>query len=578
LSDETTGAAETKPSLFDAVRVFFTRRMLVMLGLGFSSGLPFMLVFDTLSAWMRESGLSLEVIGFFSLATLSYSFKFLWAPLVDRTTIPGLTRLLGHRRSWMLACQALVILGLWLISGGNPATNLPLMAAFAVGVGFVSATQDIVIDAWRIEVSETHELGATAAANAWGYRLSMIISGAVPLILAETYGWNIAYAVMAAMMAIGVIAVIFAPREKTHAIRPIHAEHLASRPALEALEWAARGLLLVIAALFVGSGLAGDASLLSGILGAFGQAETGEALKGVWKGQPYSVFIQLTSVLIGGLLIFLSTRPLPGEGTRPGLYLDAAMGDPLRDFFTRYQGTAGLILALICLYRLSDFVLNIMNPFYIDLGFSLTEIAEVRKVFGVVASMIGVGIGGLLVARLGLMKALVIGAFAGPLSNLAFGWLAMQGHSLPALFVAIGIDNVAGGISGVCLIAYMSSLTTSGFTATQYALFTSLYALPGKLIASQSGRIVEGSARSADAGGPLAAFKGLFGGMTPESLVSGAEKAQVTPSALGAGYLTFFLYSTLLGIAAVVLTLMVAARTPRTAASERSDQATSAPN
>ena len=200
-----------KPSAF---RTFFNRRMLVMLGLGFSSGLPFMLVFDTLSTWLRDSGLSLEVIGFFSLATLSYSFKFLWAPLIDRTTVPGLTKLVGHRRSWMLVCQAGVILGLWLISGSDPVRNLPLMAAFAVAVGFISATQDIVIDAWRIEVSEEHELGATAAANAWGYRASMVISGAAPLLLAEAYNWNVAYAAMAAMMAIGVVSVIFAPREK----------------------------------------------------------------------------------------------------------------------------------------------------------------------------------------------------------------------------------------------------------------------------------------------------------------------------------------------------------------------------
>ena len=195
MTDTTTEA----PSKRSALRAFFNRRMLVMLGLGFSSGLPFMLVFDTLSTWLRDSGLSLEVIGFFSLATLSYSFKFLWAPLIDRTTIPGLTQLVGHRRSWMLVCQAGVILGLWLISGSDPVRNLPLMAAFAVAVGFVSATQDIVIDAWRIEVSEEHELGATAAANAWGYRASMVISGAVPLLLADAYNWNVAYAAMAAM-------------------------------------------------------------------------------------------------------------------------------------------------------------------------------------------------------------------------------------------------------------------------------------------------------------------------------------------------------------------------------------------
>ncbi len=554
---DTAEASAPKPS---ALRAFFNRRMLVMLGLGFSSGLPFMLVFDTLSTWLRDSGLSLEVIGFFSLATLSYSFKFLWAPLIDRTTIPGLTQLVGHRRSWMLVCQAGVMLGLWLISGSDPVRNLPLMAAFAVGVGFISATQDIVIDAWRIEVSEEHELGATAAANAWGYRVSMVISGAMPLLLAEAYNWNVAYAAMAAMMTIGVVSVIFAPREKKHTLRPIHAEDVEAQPAQEWLEWIGRGLVILIGALFIGSGLTGDASLLAGILTFFGQGAAGEQLAATWKAQPWAVVIQIISVLFGGFLVFLSTRPLPGKRTRPGVYLDAAMGDPLRDFFHRYQGVAGLILALICLYRLSDFVLNIMNPFYRDLGFTLVEIAEVRKVFGVVCSMIGVGIGGWMVVKLGMMRALIFGAFAGPVSNLIFAWLATQGHSVPALFIALGVDNTLGGVSGVCLIAYMSSLTSSGFTATQYALFTSLYALPGKLVASQSGRIVEGAARSAEGSGPLASLKPLFASMTPESLISGAAKANVTPAALGAGYLTFFLYSSLIGVVAVVLTFMVARR------------------
>ncbi len=558
MSDTT---AET-PAKQSAYRAFFNRRTLVMLGLGFASGLPYMLVFDTLSTWLRDSGLSLEVIGFFSLATLSYSFKFLWAPLIDRTAVPGLTALLGHRRSWMLVCQALIMLGLWLISGVNPASNLGLMAIFAVAVGFTSATQDIVIDAWRIEVSEENELGATAAASAWGYRLSMVISGAMPLLLAQAYNWNVAYAAMAAMMLIGVVSVFAAPREKAHTLRPIHAEGVEAQPVLEWIEWIGRGLVIVIAALFIGSGLTGDASLLAGVLSFLGQGAAGESLAATWKAPPWAVLIQIVSVAFGGFLVFLSTRPLPGRRTRPGIYLDAAMGDPLRDFFSRYKGAAGLILALICLYRLSDFVLNIMNPFYRDLGFSLTEIAEVRKVFGVVCSMVGVGLGGWMVAKLGMMRALIIGAFAGPLSNLVFAWLAMQGHDLTALFIAIGIDNLAGGISGTCLIAYMSSLTATGFTATQYALFTSLYALPGKLIASQSGRLVEGAARAADAG-PLSGLKGLFSGMTPESLVSGAEKAMVTPQALGAGYLTFFLYSTLLGVAAVVLTFMAAARTPK---------------
>jgi PAT family beta-lactamase induction signal transducer AmpG len=232
----------------------------------------------------------------------------------------------------------------------------------------------------------------------------------------------------------------------------------------------------------------------------------------------------------------------------------------LRDFFTRYRGSAILILALICTYRLSDFVLNIMNPFYIDLGFTLTEVAEVRKIFGVVASVLGVFAGGFAVVRFGLISALLIGAFAGALSNLVFIWLATQGHSVPALFVAIGVDNVLSGFSGTALIAYMSSLTAAGFTATQYALFTSLYALPGKIIASQSGVLVEGAAKAADVGGPLSLLNGLFSALPPESFAQSIQRSGVSAAALGSGYTVFFIYSALVGVLAVVLTFVVARR------------------
>ncbi|MGQ4274761.1 AmpG family muropeptide MFS transporter [Terrihabitans sp. B22-R8] len=541
------------------VRAFLQRRALVMLGLGFSAGLPNLLIFDTLSAWLRDDGVSLSVIGVFSLATLAYSAKFLWAPLVDRTRIPGLTNLLGHRRSWMMAAQIAVIAGLWLISGQDPSTGLGIMALFAVLVGFSGATQDIVIDAWRIEVAENRQQGVLAAAYQWGYRLAMIVAGALPLVLAQAYDWNLSYAVMACLMGIGIVSVLLAPREKSHVIRPIHAEGVAARPAAEIVEWIARGIIFVMGALIAGAGLSGNPTpltLVTGLLGspdAFGLADA-------WRAGAGGTLLQLGAVIVGLAVLAVACLPLPGRQTRPGLYLSASFGAPLADFFQRYAGSAALILALICLYRVSDFVLNIMNPFYLDLGFSKTEIAEVRKVFGVVASMAGVFLGGYAVVKLGLMRALVIGAFAGAISNLAFIYLAMEGHSLVALYIAIGIDNLCSGFSGTCLIAYMSSLTSGGFTATQYALFSSLYALPGKLIASQSGRIIEGAAQSAHSGGFAAPLTAMFARTTPESFATGATQSAVSPAALGAGYATFFLYSTLIGIAAIVLTLTVARR------------------
>ncbi|MEX0827482.1 MAG: MFS transporter, partial [Haliea sp.] len=200
-------------SNWQALAVYGERRVLVMLLLGFSAGLPFLLIFDTLSVWLRQSGLSLQTISIFALATLSYALKFVWAPLVDRVRLPVLDFLLGRRRSWMLAMQVLIILGLWFIAGSNPELNIWRVAILAVLVGFAGATQDIVIDAWRIEAVDESRYGAMAAAYQWGYRLAMIAAGAVPLFLAQAFSWNFSYAVMAAMMGIGVAGVLLAPRE-----------------------------------------------------------------------------------------------------------------------------------------------------------------------------------------------------------------------------------------------------------------------------------------------------------------------------------------------------------------------------
>ena len=553
----------TERTFTSALAVYTERSALVMVALGFSASLPYFLIFDTLSAWFRASGLALDVIGFFSLVTLVSTFKFLWAPFIDRTRVPLLTDWVGHRRSWMLVCQGLIMFGLWLIAGSDPTVSLGRIATFAFLVGFASATQDIAIDAWRIEAAEISKQGAMAAAYQWGYRVGMIVAGAVPLLLATSYGWNFSYAVMAALMLIGILAVFAAPREERHAIRPIQTAGIQPAPAREAIEWMARLGLLAAGALILGSGLAANAGVLGRLLAAVGASTARDAVVAAWASDA-RVWIHLAAVVIGLAVIVIATLPLPGVRTRPGVYLYSALGDPLRDFFSRYQSAGGLILALICLYRIPDFVLNIMNPFYLDLGYTLVEIAEVRKIFGIGMTMLGVFVGGLAVARYGLMRALVIGAFAGPISNLLFIWLAFQEHNLWALFAAIGLDNVAGGIAGTCLIAYMSSLTSKGFTATQYALFSSLYAIPGRLIASQSGRIVEAAARHADAGGMLSGIKSLVASQAPENFAKAVERSGVTPAALGTGYITFFAYSALIGVFAIVLSLIVERRSEST--------------
>jgi PAT family beta-lactamase induction signal transducer AmpG len=264
----------------------------------------------------------------------------------------------------------------------------------------------------------------------------------------------------------------------------------------------------------------------------------------------------------GLLLITTAALPMPGAPTRPSTYFIRAYGEPLRDFFDRFAGTAALILAMICCYRLSDFVLNIMNPFYLDLGFDLETIAGVRKGVGVVMLMLGVGIGGWSIARFGLIRSLIIGALAGPASNLMFAWLAMRGPDPRVFALAIMVDNLSAGYAGTVLIAYMSSLTSAGFTATQYALFSSLYSLPGKLIAAQSGTIVEASAHMAAPGGALAGLTPLFSRLPPVAFAAGAADLGVPAAALAAGYTVFFFYSCAIGIAALIFALIIASKAP----------------
>jgi PAT family beta-lactamase induction signal transducer AmpG len=558
-------AAAERPNggWLQTLRVFLDRRMAVMLALGFSAGLPNLLIFQTLSAWLRAAGLSLETISLFSLATLAYALKFIWAPLIDRTTVPWLTKRLGHRRSWMIVAQAMVATGLLLIAGSDPHRNLLAMAVFAAFTGFSGATQDIVIDAWRIEAAEVARQGAMVTAYQYGYRIAMLVAGALPLFLADHMPWNFSYGLMAALMVVGFLGVFFAPREHQHVIRPIPTGGLREARGLEVIEWLVRLAILVAGALIAGSGLAAKPDVLSGALSSMGFSDAATWLKHAWTAKPNGIWLQLMGLAVGLVVIVLAASPIPGVKTRPGVYLSVSLGEPFADFFRRFGKYAGLILALICFYRISDFVLNIMTNFYQDVGFSLTQIAEAQKVFGFWATLIGVTIGGLSVTRIGLMRSLVIGAFALPITNTIFSWLAIQGPIFRDFVAVVFIDNIVSGYAGTCLIAYMSSLTGEGFTATQYALFSSLYALPGKIIASQSGRIVESAARAADAGGPLSALKSLFVNTPPQAFATAMAKSQVTPHALAAGYVVFFLYAGGIGVLSMILATLIATRKPQ---------------
>ncbi|MEA9565512.1 MFS transporter [Xanthomonas sp. WHRI 8932A] len=392
------------------------RKVLAMLLLGFSSGLPLYLVGNTLGFWMRKQGIDLNTIGFLSWVGLAYTQKFLWAPIIDKTDVPLLGRL-GRRRGWMLLSQGIVAMGLvgmaliqpvggQLLVMGIAWEHLAVFGAMAVVVAFAAATQDIVIDAWRIESADNNEqLGLLTSSSALGYRSALLVTDALILILAARVGWQVSYEVMAALMAVGVVAVV-----------------LAREPARE-----------VVAAV---------------------QAQT----SALW--------------------------------TPRGLF-DAIVG-PFLAFVREHRSGAVLILVAISVYRMADFVMGPMaNPFYVDLGLSEDTVGAIRGSVGLVATIVGIAAAGLTSVRWGVLVALMAGAVLGPCSNLAFAWLAHVGPDTTKFAVAMAIDNFANGFAGTALIAYMSSLTSIGYTATQYALLSSFYAMPGKALKGFSGWSVD---------------------------------------------------------------------------------------
>jgi PAT family beta-lactamase induction signal transducer AmpG len=394
-------------------------RLALMLALGFSSGLPFLLIFSTQSVWLREAGVSRSAIGLMSYAALAFAFKFAWAPIIDRFDPPGFGALLGRRRGWMLAAQIGVALGLAGLAFGDPAQALTWNVVFAFLTAFAAATQDATIDGWRIDAAPPERQGMMAAIYQLGYRLAMLCAGAGALYLADFVSWRAAYLAMAGLMVVGIGGCLLSPR-------------LDSPPR----EAAARV---------------------------------------------------------------------------------AAFGEPLADLVRRYGATLVVILALVAIYRLPDFVSGVMaNPLYIDLGFSKSDIATVSKLYGVWIGMAGAFGGGVAVARLGRMPSLLIGGFAASASHLTLAYLAASGAQMSLLTLAVSVESFASGFAGAALIAYMSSLVSPAFAATQYALLSSLYALPGKFVGGLSGVMVD-------------AF----------------------------GYVRFFIATATIGIPVVVLTLIV---------------------
>jgi MFS transporter, PAT family, beta-lactamase induction signal transducer AmpG len=390
-----------------SLRVYREPRLIAVLLMGFSSGLPLALTGATLSLRLADIGISLTAIGLFTLVRFSYSCKFLWAPLIDRLPLPGITSRLGRRRGWALTLQLLLAMAILALGVTDPIASPWTTAAAAVVVAFLSASQDIVIDAYRIELLLPEEQGAGAAATQWGYRFGMIASGAGALYAASFSGWGFAYGLMAALMLVGMVTIWLTPEPRVAGARD----------------------------------------------------------------------------------------PIPGEtiGEKLRTWFARAVVAPFADMLRHGGATGfGLILLFIVLYKLGEAIAGTMSgPLYLALGFSKNEIASIAKVFGVIATLLGVAIGGLMVLRLGAFRGLLFGGVLQAGSNLMYILQVWAGHDLTMLAVTIGTENLTNGIGSAAFVAYLSGLCNLSFTATQYALLSSLATVGVNVLSASGGYLAD---------------------------------------------------------------------------------------
>ena len=428
----------------EAIRVYRQPRVFSMLFLGFAAGLPFPLVFTTLSTWLRDVGVDRTTIGFFAWIGITYSIKVFWSPVVDRLRLPGLTQHFGQRRSWMLLGQIGIVIGIINMAVLDPNLQITAMALFALLVAFASATQDVAIDAYRIEAVEPELQGAMAGMYQSGWRIAASwVGGAGALYLAELVSWTVAYLTMAVAMGVGILTVLFV-REPAHMLN--RATVMEEQRVIDYLERSAH---------------------------------------------------------------------IPDALRIPTAWFIGAVICPFIEFFHRNGKWALLILLFIAIYRISDIVLaNMAYPFYIDMGFSKIEIANIGKIYGVIMTIVGATVGGVMVIRYGVMRMLLVGAILVAVTNLLYAQLAIEGKSLTGLALVISADNFSGGLAGSAFIAYLSRLTNTAYTATQYALFSSLMTLAPKFLSGFSGVIVDAQ-----------------------------------------GYIFFFIYTSLLGLPAIFLVM-----------------------
>lgn len=466
-----------KKSLSESLKAYLDRRAIIMLFLGFVAGIPILLIFSSLSLWLREAGIDRSVVTMFSWAALGYAFKFIWAPLIDAVPLPILTKLLGRRRSWILVSQLMIIAAICIMASVNPANqgSLVLMAVGAVLLGFSSATQDIVIDAYRIELAPPSLQAVLSAMYVTGYRLGMIVAGAGALYLADYFGsteafysyeaWRNTYWIMAGVMSIGVITTLIIHE-------PISQQVLVER---ETSDYAR--LVTVFAISVIGFVLV--------------FANAGAVLpetEGVFSGflvEVVRMAASLTAAIAIGYGLVKANLVAPE-------FARTTWVEPIADFFRRYGMKALLLLALIGLYRISDIVAGVIsNVFYQDMQFTKVDIANAVKLVGVIMAIGGGFLGGILAQKMRIMRAMMVGAILACVTNLLFILLTYHPGSLPYMYLAVILDNLAAGLASAVFIAFLSALTSIRFTAVQYSIFSSLMTLLPKVIGGYSGTIVD---------------------------------------------------------------------------------------
>ncbi|NRD70198.1 MULTISPECIES: AmpG family muropeptide MFS transporter [Psychrobacter] len=466
-----------KKSLSETLKAYLDRRAIIMLFLGFVAGIPILLIFSSLSLWLREAGIDRTVVTMFSWAALGYAFKFIWAPLIDALPVPFLTKWLGRRRSWILVSQILIIIAICMMANVNPAVegSLVLMAVGAVLLGFSSATQDIVIDAYRIELAPPNLQAVLSAMYVTGYRIGMIVAGAGALYLADYFGstealysyeaWRNTYWIMAGVMGVGIITTLI-----------IH-EPISQKVVVERKTSDYMRLVLVFAISIVGFVFVfANAGLIL--------PET-EDVFSKFLVQVIRMLMSLAAALFIGYCL-VKAKLVKQE------FAYTTWIEPIVDFFRRYGMKALLLLALIGLYRISDIVAGVIsNVFYQDMQFTKVDIANAVKLVGVVMAIAGGFLGGILAQKMRIMRAMMVGAILACVTNLLFILLTYHPGSLPYMYLAVILDNLAAGLASAVFIAFLSALTSIRFTAVQYSIFSSLMVLLPKVIGGYSGAIVD---------------------------------------------------------------------------------------